>query len=205
VPAVALDLGDDYEFVSVWSLVEVSDTRSVEPFPQAVQFECAVERGTCTGWVQPTGELDLLTSPMLKRHLEEVLAHAWLVVLDLRQLSFIDASGLHVICDASESADAENRRLMVIRGTDWVHRVFTLTGVSETLAIFDVARREGNLTPLETDLRVRTRVNTTNALSGRVGGTVQATRAQATDRRRGSSSRCCSVPQLTPERDGETR
>jgi anti-sigma B factor antagonist len=114
-----------------------------------VPFGCTIEHGACTAWIQLAGELDLATAPILQWHLREVPAHAKLVVLDLRQLSFIDAAGLHVICDASDSADAEDRRLMLLRGTAQVDRVFTLTGLSEKLVMFDVARNEGKLVPAQ--------------------------------------------------------
>lgn len=96
--------------------MEAGPTRPIEPFPAAVPFACTVEPGTCTAWVQPTGELDLLTAPVLEQHLREALAQAMLIILDLRQLSFMDASGLHVICAASEKADSEGRRLMIFVG-----------------------------------------------------------------------------------------
>jgi anti-anti-sigma factor len=86
---------------------------------------------------------------MLRRYLREALAHAMLIVLDLRQLDFIDAAGLHVICDASEVATARHRRLMLVRGRRQVDRLFALTGLSEKLNVFDLVRHEGNLAPLQ--------------------------------------------------------
>jgi anti-anti-sigma factor len=166
-----------------------------------------VERGTCTAWVQPTGELDLLTAPVLQRHLREALAQARLVVLDLRQLSFIDAAGLHVICDASENADAEDRRLMLLRGPAQVDRLFTLTGLSEKLTMFDVARREGNLAPIKTQLSVRDRVNATDEGKNRVDGITLATRHANRESTRWlpQSSAALQSNTTTPERDGEAR
>lgn len=135
--------------------MEVRHTHSVGPCLGALPFGCTVEYGTCTACVQLTGELDLLSAPVLQRHLREALAHATLVVLDLRRLSFIDAAGLHVICDASEDADAEDRRLTLLRGPAQVDRLFTLTGLSEKLAMFDVAAHEGNLAPTQAQLSAR--------------------------------------------------
>lgn len=135
--------------------MEGRHTHSIRPCPQTVSFGCTVERGTCTAWVQLTGELDLLTAPVVQRHLREALAHARLVVLDLRQLSFIDAAGLRVICDASEDAEAADRRLMLLRGPAQIDRLFTLTGLNEKLYIVDVVERDGNLAPTPAPLSAR--------------------------------------------------
>jgi hypothetical protein len=67
--------------------VENGYTPPVESFPRAVPFYCTVERGACTAWVQATGELDVLTSSVLERHLQVALAEARQLVLDLRQLT----------------------------------------------------------------------------------------------------------------------
>jgi anti-anti-sigma factor len=97
--------------------------------------------GTCAAWVELDGELDLSTAPQLKQKLAEALAQARMVVLDLRELSFVDAAGLHAILNAAESAYHEDRRLLVTRGSPHVHRVFTLSGVSDRLVIFDLGER----------------------------------------------------------------
>jgi hypothetical protein len=88
---------------------------------------------------------------------------------------------------------------MVIRGPDRVHRVFTLTGLNEKLSIFDVAGRESE------PLRARGRMNTTEVGSGRVDHT-GGPGTQTTNPRSGSTgSRLWTVPQLSPETDGEDR
>jgi anti-anti-sigma factor len=50
------------------------------------------------------------------------------VVLDLRELAFMDCSGAHAIVYASISARQLGRRLILLRGPPDVDRVFTLTG-----------------------------------------------------------------------------
>lgn len=125
--------------------MELSNTHLAVPLSPAKRLCCSAKHGTCAAWVQPSGELDLATAPVLEWRLREALFHARIVVLDLRHLSFIDAAGLHVICDASDRANAQGRRLMVMRGPAQVDRVFTLTGVSEKLVIFDVAEGDEHL------------------------------------------------------------
>jgi anti-anti-sigma factor len=65
-------------------------------------------------------------------------------VLDLRELAFIDGSGIHAILDAPHQARREGRRLMLVRGPAHVDRVLTLTGAYEQLLVFDLDPSEPN-------------------------------------------------------------
>jgi anti-anti-sigma factor len=84
--------------------------------------------GLNAAWVQVAGELDIATSPQLEQTLREPRAH--LVVLDLRELAFMDSSGVHAIVNASARARQLGRRLVLLRGPPRVDRVFGLTGSS---------------------------------------------------------------------------
>jgi anti-sigma B factor antagonist len=64
------------------------------------------------------------------------------VVLDLRELRFIDSSGVHVILDAAQDTRCYGGRLLIVRGTASVDRVLTLTGVGKYALIFDLAPTE---------------------------------------------------------------
>ena len=79
-------------------------------------------------WVHLAGALDLATTPQLERTLRDSQSQARLVVLDLRELAFMDCSGAHAIVNASISARQLGRRLILLRGPPNVDRVFTLTG-----------------------------------------------------------------------------
>jgi anti-sigma B factor antagonist len=74
------------------------------------------------------GELDVSTTPKVEqalRQLEEEGVPA--IIIDLRGLTFLDSSGLRLILDADGRARRENRRLLVVRGTPEVQRVFRVT------------------------------------------------------------------------------
>ena len=92
--------------------------------------------GMDAAWVHVAGALDLATSPQLERTLDESAAR--LVVLDMRELGFMDCSGVHAIVEASNRAREEGRRLILLRGTPNVDRVFALTGSSDELEIGDI-------------------------------------------------------------------
>jgi anti-sigma B factor antagonist len=109
----------------------------------APPFVCSWELGSWgAAWVQVAGELDLATSPQLRRTLGEAQKAAGLVVLDLRELSFIDSSGVHVILDAARDARRNAGRLLIARGPAQIDRVLTLMDVNTQVMIFDLAPAE---------------------------------------------------------------
>ena len=93
-------------------------------------------------WVQVAGELDLATSPQFRRTLGEAQRAVPLVVLDLRELSFIDSSGIHVILDVDSDAQREEGRLLILRGPAQVDRMLTLTEVGKQVMLFDLPPAE---------------------------------------------------------------
>jgi anti-sigma B factor antagonist len=85
-----------------------------------------------------TGELDLRTSPELEEHLNRAfVAGTELVILDLRQIEFMDSTGLRVLLGAHQRAHENGRRFALVRGADQVERVLTLTGVRDLLTVVD--------------------------------------------------------------------
>jgi anti-sigma B factor antagonist len=120
------------------TLVVSSSTarRATTVFPR---FDCTLrDGGLDAAWVRVTGELDIATAPQLAemlRHAEECCQR---VVLDLRQVTFMDSSGVHVILNASVRANAAGRRLVLVRGLSQVDRVLELARASDNLEIVDL-------------------------------------------------------------------
>jgi anti-anti-sigma factor len=84
------------------------------------------------------GELDLATSPELEAQLRKV----WdsgneQLVIDLRELEFMDSTGLSIIVKAHQRLSDEGRQLSIVRGSQQVQRLLDLTGVSERLQLVD--------------------------------------------------------------------
>ena len=105
----------------------------------APPFHCSiVNGGVDAAWVHVAGELDIATAPQLDRTLRAARLQARLVVLDLRELTFMDCSGVHAIVDASTRARNVGRRLVLLRGAPNVDRVFALTGSSDQVDICDL-------------------------------------------------------------------
>lgn len=69
-------------------------------------------------WIRLSGELDLATTPELSDALEEAQRVAHLVVLDLRDLDFIDVSAVRVIVGATVAARRGGRGLLLVAPAD---------------------------------------------------------------------------------------
>ena len=74
--------------------------------------------------------------------LEEAQILSILVVLDMRELTFLDTAGVHIIVDASIQARRAGQGLIVARGPNQVDAVFTSTGTAEQVELFDLDREE---------------------------------------------------------------
>jgi anti-anti-sigma factor len=67
--------------------------------------------------VRPRGEIDLATVENLCRHIDQcVAAGPKHVVLDLRDVTFMDSTGLHLILDTAAAARAAEWELRLIPG-----------------------------------------------------------------------------------------
>lgn len=85
-----------------------------------------------------SGELDLASSPILEQQLDQVFSsQASLVILDLRQLDFMDSTGLSVLIKANQAAADTGRRLYLVKGPPQVQRLLSLTGVGERLSVLE--------------------------------------------------------------------
>lgn len=94
--------------------------------------------GLDAAWIRVAGELDIATAPRLEQTLRRAEIRARRVVLDLRELVFMDCCGMNVIVQASIRSSRSGRRLVLVRGPSQVDRVFALTGASEVLEIVDL-------------------------------------------------------------------
>jgi anti-sigma B factor antagonist len=100
-------------------------------------FACSCTNGGLdVARVYVGGELDIATTPQLERTLSQ--SQARLVVLDLRELAFIDSCGMHAIINAGIRARQAGRRLVLVRVPSHVDRMLRLTGTARQVEIGDV-------------------------------------------------------------------
>ena len=84
--------------------------------------------------VAPVGEIDLATVDALAQALGAARTESEHVVLDLREVTFIDSAGLRLVLESSQAGGT----FAVVRGPHEVQRVFELVGLDERrLAMLD--------------------------------------------------------------------
>ena len=100
-------------------------------------FQIESRRDGSAAVIAVAGELDLASSPALREELERAAQDAELVILDLRELVFMDSTGLSVVVRAHQRAVEAGDRFAVVRGGKQVQRLLTLTGVGNRLTVVD--------------------------------------------------------------------
>ncbi|SRR5581483_3414062 len=101
-------------------------------------FRVDVRSGNGAPMLSVSGELDLASSPALEQELERVAASApALVIIDLRELDFMDSTGLSVLIRAHQRAHEAGHRLGIVNGSRQVRRLLSLTGVADRLTIVE--------------------------------------------------------------------
>jgi anti-sigma B factor antagonist len=85
-----------------------------------------------------SGELDLASAEELDGHLKQLEAsEPDVLVLDLRELDFMDSTGLRTVIAADARAKDRGGRLVVVRAPEEVDRVFRLTRMDQHLELVD--------------------------------------------------------------------
>ena len=86
-----------------------------------------------------TGELDLSGATPLDEEIDRLAGEDRVrrVVLDLRELEFMDSSGLRLVALAERRLGAAGRELVLVRGPDAVQRVFAITRMEDHLTFVD--------------------------------------------------------------------
>ena len=89
------------------------------------------------------GELDLLSTAELEPELLRLSEEPGIGVLalDLRDLEFMDSSGLRLVVLVERRLRETGRRLVLVRGPQMVQRVFEITRMEERLEFVDAPER----------------------------------------------------------------
>lgn len=102
-------------------------------------FSISTSEGDRRVVVTIRGELDLATAPELETALLERLDAGQEVVLDLRELQFMDSSGLRVLVTAHARAADGGPRFAIVRplaGTE-VAKILDIAGIEQQLNVVE--------------------------------------------------------------------
>jgi anti-anti-sigma factor len=97
------------------------------------QFRIAVVSSGSSVLVAPIGEIDIATVDEIYERVTEGAATYERVVLDLRQATFIDSTGLHAVLRADQASRSGDWEFRVIHGPAGVRRIFELTQLDRRL------------------------------------------------------------------------
>jgi anti-sigma B factor antagonist len=103
-------------------------------------FRVEVSAGPDEAVVAAFGEVDLASADELRRPIVELLdAGARSVLVDLRGVTFLDSTGIHVLVAAHRHAGALGARMPLVLGGRATRRVLELTGLMDHFEIVDGA------------------------------------------------------------------
>jgi anti-anti-sigma factor len=99
-------------------------------------FRVQVRRQGDAALIAVSGELDLASGSALESELDKVTApETTLLVVDLRELEFMDSTGLSIIVRAHQRLAESGCELSLVRGSAQVQRLLDLTGVAERVRL----------------------------------------------------------------------
>ena len=104
----------------------------------ASEFEVEVERGDGHAVVRVSGEFDLAATHVVEEALLSVEDDQnRVIVLDLREVTFLDSTGLRTITSADHRARDAGRELRIVRGPEQIQKLLYVTGMDKILPLVD--------------------------------------------------------------------
>ena len=102
-----------------------------DPFPPK-PFRCDLEdAGGGIARIRPAGELDMATVDQLEARFREAHGAGFRrIVADLRELEFMDSTGLTLLTRWTLGAQRDGYEFAVVPGDEQIRRLFELTGLS---------------------------------------------------------------------------
>jgi anti-anti-sigma factor len=87
--------------------------------------------------VAPRGEIDLATVDLVRGAVERELKPGQDLVVDLREVGFMDTSGLRYVLELVERSSRDGFAVRLVRGPSAVQRVFEVSGLAPRLPFVD--------------------------------------------------------------------
>jgi anti-anti-sigma factor len=104
--------------------------------PRAGHLNLEIRRIGDASVVSARGDLDLSTVARVVEAMDAARASRGSVFLDLREVGFMDTSGLRLIIEEQQRADADGYRFAVFPGPPRVQRLFEIAGLARDHRLF---------------------------------------------------------------------
>jgi len=102
-----------------------------------MSFEARTERVGAATVVAFTGELDIASEGPAAAALEAALADGGMLVADLRELTFLDSTGVRVLLTAHLHAHKQGIRFGVARSDGMVRKLLRVTRIDQRFPVVD--------------------------------------------------------------------
>lgn len=94
--------------------------------------------------IAPSGELDIASAPEFEQAIADATAEPGAeLVLDLRELTFMDSTGLRALAQTNARADEAGFALSIVRGPRQIGRVLEISGLADLLPLVDAPPADG--------------------------------------------------------------
>ncbi len=100
-------------------------------------FEITVDEHEDFVLVRLCGEFDLAASEAVETALLPLEARFPMVILDLREVTFLDSTGLRAIVSADARSRKDGFELKIVRGSEEVQKLLYLAGLDKILPLID--------------------------------------------------------------------
>ena len=104
-----------------------------EQFPRPPELKTRVAMSGDHRTIYLAGELDIATAPELNALVGSIVLDASEIVIDLRQLEFIDSTGLACILECQDACRRCDTDFLLTPGTAQARRMFEITGLLDPL------------------------------------------------------------------------
>ncbi len=106
-------------------------------------FDAIVSRSEAGASITVKGDLDFATVPHLELARDRALAeHPGELTIDLREVAFVDSSGLKLLIDSYTASLREGWTLRLIRPTPSAMTVFRISGADQHLPFEDAVQSD---------------------------------------------------------------
>ena len=111
--------------------------RGVVRAEEEMTFSAEVARRSDAAVVVMKGDLDIASEARATAELERAMDGCGLLIADLRELAFLDSTGVRVLLSAHLQAQERGLRFGVVRGDGMIARLLEVTRISDRFPVVD--------------------------------------------------------------------